>query len=255
VTGPRQEIVLKYPKPRGATRANLVARAGTGIWGSHMIREMLRLRGSSVNDWYASLDNGPATLGALRAWNVNEELYVLKLDVDEGGVWNTRGLLPGGGPFLTETRVVPLDVSRVTGDALRLRIRPPAGFWALNSLEISYGDASAPLTVTKVALKSAVAVNGQDVLPDLTAVDERYYAMPTTDDRALLTFAAPPARPGTERSVFLHTRGYYRLHLPESGPPNEAALQRIVNEHDGAARLAAESFARTRVAGATTGGN
>ncbi|MFL5483806.1 MAG: hypothetical protein ACJ8AK_16625 [Gemmatimonadaceae bacterium] len=254
-TGPRQEIVLEYPKPRGATRARLVARAGTGIWGSHMIREMLQLRGSSVTEWYASLDNSPANLAALRAWNVNEELYVLKLDVDEDGVWSTRGLLPGGGPFLTETRVVPLDVSRVNGDKLRLRIRPPSGFWALNSFEISYDDATPPLTVTRVAPMSAVTSDNRDVLADLTAADQRYYAMPVTGDRALLTFAAPPARPGTERSVFLHTRGYYRLHLPESGPANEAALARIVSEHDGAARLAAESFAKRRVAGVPTGGN
>lgn len=34
----RQEIVLTFPKPRDAKRAQLVARAGTGLWGSHMIR-------------------------------------------------------------------------------------------------------------------------------------------------------------------------------------------------------------------------
>ncbi|HEY8830933.1 MAG TPA: hypothetical protein VIM21_00360 [Gemmatimonadaceae bacterium] len=244
----REEIVLTYPKPRAATRARLVARAGTGLWGSHMIREMLQLRGADVKAWYAMVDNGGAPRSLLRDWNVREELYVLKLDVDEAGTWHTRGLLPGGGPFLTETRVVPLDLSQVAGDSLRLRIRPPAGFWALNSFEISYEDGDAPLAVSKVAPASARTSDDRDILADLREADDRYYAMPTTDDRAFVSFVAPPVRPGSERTIFLHTRGYYRLHLPEQGAADAVALRRITDVPDAAARMAAESFAKRRMA-------
>jgi hypothetical protein len=72
--------------------------------------------------------------------------------------------------------------------------------------------------------------------------------MPNTGDAAQVTFAAPPARAGAERTVFLQTRGYYRLHLPEKGPADLPALQRITEQPDGAARMAAESFAKRRVA-------
>jgi len=245
----RQEILLTYAKPRGATRAKLVAHVGTGLWGSYMIREILQLHGAQVTDWYAALDKGGPPLDSLHAWNVREELYMLKLDVDEGGTWRPRGLLRGGGPLLTETRVVPLDVSRVSGDSLRLRIRPPSGFWALNSFEISYEDGEQPLAVTTVAPLTARTSEQRDILADLRSSDDRYYSMPTTGDRALISFVALPPRAGVERTVFLHTRGYYRLHLPEKGPADLVALQRITNESDAAARMAAESFAKRRVAG------
>jgi hypothetical protein len=150
--------------------------------------------------------------------------------------------------------VVPLDVSRASGDSLRLRIRPPSGFWALNSFEITYTEADQPLSVTKVAPSTALTADNRDVLADLTATDDRYYAMPMTGDHAFVSFVAPPARADAERSVFLHTRGYYRLHLPEKGPADLVALQRITSEHDAAARMAAESFAKRRVAAATPSG-
>lgn len=247
----RQEITLTFPKPRGATHAQLVARVGTGMWGSHMIRELLALRGSAVQDFYASVDNSRATQDSLRLWNLREELFALRLGVEERDGWRTRGLLPGGGPFISETRVVPLDISGSTGDSLRVRIRPPNGFWALNSFAVSYGDAERPIAVDTVAPFMARTSDGRDLLPDLAATDDRYYTMPTNDDRAEVTFRAPAARPGAQRTVFLHTRGYYRLHLDERGAPDIAALQRIAEQPDEVARMAARSFAKRRAVAAT----
>jgi hypothetical protein len=201
-----------------------------------------------VSEWYATLDKGGAPLDALRAWNVREELYVLKLDVDESGSWRTRGLLPGGGPFIAETRVVPLDVSNAAGDSLRLRIRPPSGFWALNSFAVTYDDNEQPLAVVNVDPIYARSSDGRDLLSDLRTADDRYYTMPNTGDRAMVSFVAPPARAGAERSVFLHTRGYYQLHLPEQGPADLVSLQRISDQPDAAARMAAERFAKQRLA-------
>lgn len=246
----REDIVLTFPKPRGATRAQLVARASTGMWGSHMIRELLALRGTAVQDWYAAIDSSRAAQDSLRMWNVQQELYVLKLDVDEAGTWQPRALLPGGGPFIAETRVVPIDVSRAVGDSLRLRIRPPSGFWALNSFAVNYAEGASPVVVDTIAPVSARAYDGRDVLPDLSSPDDRYYAMPTNSDRAVVTFRAPAPRPGMERSIFLHTRGYYRLHLEPRNAPAIAELQRIETQPDAAARLAAERFAARRLAGA-----
>ena len=82
-------------------------------------------------------------------WNYREELYLLKLYVEEPSGWEVRGMLPGGGPFIAEDRVVPLDVSHATGDELRVRIRPPLGFWALNSFAVDYSsDADVRVTPT-----------------------------------------------------------------------------------------------------------
>ncbi|MGH7624962.1 MAG: hypothetical protein ACREOJ_06570, partial [Gemmatimonadaceae bacterium] len=208
----RQEITLTFAKPPAATHAFLVARVATGLWGSQMIRAFSQLRGTALNEWYAAMDTSPTNAAALRAWDLREELYALKLAVEEPAGWEVRGVLPGGGPFLAADRVVPLDVSHVRGDSLRIRIRPPYGFWALNSFAIAWQTAG-DVHITTVNPATARTSDGRNVLPDLARADGRYYVMPNSGDYGYVTFAAPPQAAGTTRTVFAHTRGYYRLHL------------------------------------------
>ena len=241
-TDARDEIVLTFVRPRGATAARLVARVGTGLWGSHMIRSMLQLRGNDVESWYARVDGDPVYRDSVKAWNVREELYGLRVDLKTSRGWETRALLPGGGPFISEERAVPLRLDGVEGDTVQLRLRPPRGFWALDAFALDFGG---EIRLTADTLRPIRAVDERlgDVLPALSAVDDQYHELPTTSDRAYLTFAAPPPpAPGLTRTVLAHTRGWYQLHLPPAGPPDPAALRRLAEEPGFIARLAAEQY-------------
>jgi len=102
--------------------------------------------------------------------------------VEEPSGWVERGVIPGGGPVLAPNRIIPLDLRGVRGSLLRIRIRPPAGSWALNSFAVDYsGDRE--VSVDKIAPSTARDHTGKDVLADLLGGDSRYYAMPTTADR------------------------------------------------------------------------
>jgi len=248
--GVRQEIILTFPKPKGATRARLAANVATGLWGSSMIKEMLVLRGRDLESWYATVDRDRTQSAALFAWILREELFALKLEVEEPDGWNHRGTLPGGGPFIAEDRVVALDVSRATGDQLRIRIRPPVGFWALNSFAVDYGLDQPPI-VEKVSPIKAWDDGNRDLLADLLKTDEAYYAMPKVGDHAWVNFPAPAPRPGMQRTIFLHSRGYYRLHLTGSGNPDLATLEQFGNVTDAAARFAIKRYNEWRVAQAS----
>jgi len=239
----RAETPLIFPKPAGATQAKLEVNAATGLWGSYMIKQMVQLRGREVRDWYKQVDESQAARDQLRAWNLREELFMLKVYVEEPSGWIERGIIPGGGPVLAPNRIVPLDISAVRGSELRIRIHPPAGFWALNSFAVDYSD-ERDVSITKLTPGSAHDEGGNDVLAELLASDDRYYAMPSVQNRAYLAFPAPPARPGMTRTVFLHSRGYYRLHLPENEAPDAVTLKRILEEPGAAAAFSAERYSR-----------
>src|SRR5205085_11138613 len=106
----------------------------------------------------------------------------------------------------------------------------------------SYADSEA-VSVNRVAAQSARTSDGKDILPDLAASDDRYYQMPSNSDRAEINFPAPQRKPGMERTIFLHSRGWYQLHLRQDGEPDKAAVTKIMMVPGEAARFAAARFA------------
>jgi len=241
------DMILTFPKPAGATQVKLIANAETSMWGSMMIKKIVALRGRDLGLFYLALNHSGSVRKQLTAWEEREELYRLKVYVEEPTGWEVRGVIPGTGTFNPMDRILPLDVSHVQGDQLRIRIHPTAGFWALNSFAVDYSP-DAPTRVQKSSPMTAQDLQGRDVLADLVSADGRYLAMPNIGDTADLTFAAPPANPGTERTVFLHTRGYYKLHLAGTGAPDKATLKAIDKVPGGAARFAAAQYGQWQVA-------
>ena len=241
------DIIMTFPKPAGAKQVKLVANATTGMWGSYMIKHIVALRGRDVGMFYFALNHSKAVRKQLTDWEEREDLYRLKVYVEEPTGWEVRGVLPGTGSFNSADRVLPLDVSHVQGDQLRIRIHPTAGFWALNSFAADY-TADLPVKVEKVKPTTAQDLQGKDVLSDLAATDGRYLAMPNVGDTADISFLAPPARAGSDRAVFLHSRGYYKLHVAGTGEPDKATLKTIQNVPGGAARFAASQYGKFQVA-------
>ncbi len=238
----RRQVMLEFEKPESADRARLVARVGTGLWGSHMIREMLAIRGEHLEEWYRWVDEDPTARELVRAWSLREELFELKVWVEEPTGWELRGLLPGGGPYVSDDRVVELDVSRVTGNRLRIRLNPPAGFWALNSFAVDWGTGAA-FELTRLAPVEALDATDTDLVGLLSSADDRYHVMEETGEEISLAFDAPPSVPGLDRTLILHSRGYYRLHGVGTGPGDPGLVTQIEWIPGAVHRFSAEAFA------------
>ena len=246
VAGPdgslRQEVVLTFARPENAPQVTLIANAATGLWGSYMIKRIVELHGRDSAAWLASLDNDQAGRQAIHAWGEREGTYRLPIEVEEPAGWVVRGTLPNGGPLLAEDRAIGLDVSHARGPQLRLRLRPPVGFWAFNSFTLAPG-AGAAVNVVRVAAASARTADGRDIRADLAAADDRYYPMPENTDQAEITFPAPAPKAGQDRTVFLHSRGWYQLHLRNHDAPDPAMLTKILTQPGAAVQFAADRFA------------
>jgi len=246
--GTREEVILTFPKPAHARAAKFEANTATSLWGSYMVRRMQALYGRAIPEWQRQIDTDPRARGELHTWGLREGVYAIPVEVEEDEGWVARGVLRGSGPVLAPARVMVLDVTGARGPQLRIRLRPAVGYWAFNSFAVDYTP-DEPVVVTRVAPSSARDKQGGDMLAELAAADESWNIMPAIGDQVSIAYPAPPARTGLSRTVFLHSRGYYRLHLPETGEPELAVLERLRSEPGAAARFAADRYAEWKQQG------
>jgi hypothetical protein len=237
----KSEVILTFPKPEGAKNAWLISNLATGTWGSLMIKDMMSLLGRDANAWLQSLDRNFVRASSVYNWVNREETLRLKVDVEESNGWHTCGTLSGGGPIVAEDRALSMDMSGVQGDRVRIKIRPPNGFWALNSFEVSY-DSAGSISFTKVAAQSARTSDDRDVLKELASVDKVFYSMPQIGDAAELRFKSPLRPSGMERTVFLHTQGWYQIHLRSDREPNQQAFNEVLTTSGGFSQFMVKQY-------------
>jgi hypothetical protein len=213
-----------------------------------MIKKMVELRGRDVGKFYTAVNYSKSTRNKLTAWETREQLYYLKVEVQEPSGWVVRGLLPGTAPFISKDRILALDVSHAVGNQLHIRIQPPAGFWALNSFAVDYTP-DKPVSVQTLKPATAQDQLGHNVLASLISADGRYLPMPNIGDTTDITFVAPPRNDGAERAVFLHSRGYYKLHIPATGAPaDKQTLDAFERVPGTAAQFAAAQYSEFQAA-------
>jgi len=215
----RQTLTFAFPKPESTDSAKLILDAGTTLWGSNMIKEMLMLYGNEVDNWYEKIDQKKIEYNHMMSFLQNEELYELKLYLKEKDGWNEKGIIQGGGPFITEKRIVELDVSNVEGDTLFLRVNPPVGFWSFDYMAVEYSNSNQP-NISLCKMTSAIDYKSTDISEIINSENENYYLMPETGNYFDLEFEAPEISKGMARSVFAKTSGYYKIHLPKTDPPD-----------------------------------
>ena len=225
----RNEIFLSFIKPKSSDQCNLIINAGTTLWGSNMIKEMLLLYGSNVDNYYLSINKGGVEYNSMMNFLKKEELYQLKLYAKVNGEWKYKTTINGGGPFKSETRVYPIDISDIEGDTITFKAEPPVGFWTFDYAAVDFCPASHPESFT-LDISKAVDDNSKNIESFLTKEDKNYYSMPDTSNYFYTEFDAPLLTEGKERTIFANTTGWYEIHMPKTGMTNITQLLKFVTE-------------------------
>jgi len=225
----RDELIFEFPKPKGAKRAKLWVNAGTTSWGSEMGKRILDLQGNRIIEWYNEVNTFGPAFQRLISWFYNEELYLLQIRMETKDGWESKGVIYGSGPLISEDKAYVIDISDVPDDTLKIKLLPPLNFWTLNYIAIDYTEDS-PIETKEIEAVKAVDSIGEDMRGILEENDKNYFIMPNMGDKAELVFEAPPKKDDMERSAFLKANGYYDIHLERKGKPQTEIFERILNE-------------------------
>jgi len=229
----RETLTLEFPRPSSAGPARLVLRANKTAWAGHLMRAFVAAHGTATSRWYEAMDAEPARAAAFRR-TLEDEVH-LSVSVWEGGRWARQGSVWGGGPEIQKTHAIPIDLSRTTGDVVRVRLESAPSFWLVDWAAL---DASPerPFEVHEAAMRSALAGDGRDAAPMVRAKDGVDLVL-NTGDVVEMTLDAPPLAPSMARTYLSRTTGWYRFHAPETGPPDTALLDYLLREPRGISKM------------------
>jgi hypothetical protein len=242
----RDTLYLAFPMPRNTSDVKLVMSGRNTDLSSRVLREGTALRGDRLEEWYSAL-SVPAVRERYQRFFVREEVGVLQVRVWVDDRWEQRAVFDGCAPMVFEDRIVPLDLTGVPGDTLRIMLAPPAGFWELNRVGLDCTP-DVPIDVVEIAAASAVSDDGRDLRPALASADGSYYVMEEVRRTASITFPVPPETEGLDRTVFARVSGYYEMHIDAEGPEETALLERIEFEPGYVVRYALERHGEWREA-------
>ena len=241
----RDEIILEFPKPTGAKKVKLFVNACTSLWGSQVAKQFLELHGSQIDQWYDDVNNFGPAYQQIMNWFFNEELYLLRIWVETKNGWKNRGMIYGGGPFISEDKVYLIDIKDVEGDTLKIKLMPPATFWIIDSIEVDYTE-NQNLKIHELSVLNAFDKKGLDVREKLIALDDNYLIMPNKGDQVEVTYMAPPKEEGWERSIILKAVGYYDIHLQKDSQPQYDVLEKFHSEPGFTIKFALKEYLKAR---------
>lgn len=235
------DIDLKFIKPSGDKKIKIVYKGGTSLWGSQMVRTVTELYGKAVQDWYRSLYTQEAIYLRTK-YMEHDNLYLLDVLVKEDAHYVKRGVLPFGGPFQHETRLINIDLSSHIGDTVEIKLKPPKGYWAFDfiGLTSSYSKADSKMLLPLEAIDDEdYCINALD---NILFADSSYLVLPEVGDGVNISFDSPIIRTGYKRTVFAVTDGYYEMKLNAEGEPNMNELYNMSIQPGEAIRFALKKY-------------
>lgn len=230
----RDGITAAFAKPRGAVEAKLVVDGNSTAWGAYLVQEFVRAHGRSTQAWYDSVNASPRLARGLGSMMAREGFLEVKLRID--GKWVHQGYIWEAGPEISKRQVFRLDLSRVAGDSVEIRLESAPLFWMIDQVALDY-SAQESLVTREVRARMAIDHRGQDVRQPLYQEDHRYLVL-ERGDHTELAFDVPPVPPGMARSYLLRSHGWYRMNTLETEPPDVALVDRVMNQPLGASRVA-----------------
>ncbi|MEO8635630.1 MAG: hypothetical protein ABI587_10185 [Gemmatimonadales bacterium] len=240
----RDGVELSFPRSTGDRDARLVLDAHNTPWATYMLGTLIAAHGRETASWYDSLDANPGMLRQLGGMLAREGFLSVAVLTRDG--WEPQGFVWEAGPEVMKRQVHVLDLSRVEGDTVRVRLESAPAFWRLDRVAIDY-SAEDSIVVRELAPKTARDENGRDLRATLTAFDGDEYTI-ETGGSAEVTFDSPPVPEGMARSYILRSSGWYRIHTPEYGDPDRELLTAVLTQPRGGSKFATERLNRALAA-------
>ncbi len=217
---------LSFQKPAQGSQGKLVLHAKNSLWFDYMYGEFTKQFGTFYPKFAEKQKSVPAAQSKQWALDQNIPLSVY-IETEKG--WEFVDYFNTTGPLASRDLVMSLDLSKVKGEKVNVRLESGFMFWEVDYAAMDFTP-NANFQLDYLSASSAVDENGKDVSSSLKSSDGNYLFQPKVGNRAMLKFTKPIDKVQMEQSCFLHSRGYYEYIRDFKNKPDMAYLKTFRNK-------------------------
>jgi hypothetical protein len=216
-------MILNFHKPANLNTTNeakLIINAKNSLWLDYIYEEYSSLFGSKYNKFVKKRNNVPP--GKNIKWMFEQGL-LLSVYIETENGWEFIDYFNTVGPLSTRDMVMPIDIGKIKGEEVKIKIECGFNFWELDYAAMDFSE-STPLEVNYIKSSSAIDEKGNDVSKQIIADDEIYLRQLEIGNEATVTYPEVQFNETLEQTVILHTKGYYTKIRDYKGKRKIAAL-------------------------------
>jgi hypothetical protein len=216
-----RQIDLQFDIPQGQQKAKLVLNAKNSMWLDYVFGKF----NAQFGAYYPQFQKDQLEIPASKSeqW-LTEQHIPLSVSIKTDLGWELVDQINTVGPLATRDLIVPIDLGKINGDTLEVRLECGFMFWDIDYASLDVSE-NTPLLLTKIAPDTALDENNVDVTSLLQKADGIFYSQPEIGNAVVLGFKAPQRHPGMQQSVFLVNKGYYTYIRNYDGIPNFSRLK------------------------------
>ncbi len=217
-----ENIVLKFIKPKGAQSSRLIIRAKNSFWLEGLMSKTDQLFGGKYNTYWSKQEKEPGE--KMQKWFLDQKMP-LSVYIERDNDWKFVDYFNFAGPIALKDDILPMDLTGINSDTIKIKLVTGFLFWEIDyvAMDFSKNEVIKPVVVPIV---TAIDNNNFDIKGLLLNSDNDYYIQNHPGDEAVLTFLAPLQGEGA-RSVFLHTRGHYKILREQTGKSDKKKLRKF----------------------------
>ncbi|MBI2373206.1 MAG: hypothetical protein HYV07_04340 [Deltaproteobacteria bacterium] len=201
----REGLELVFRKP-AEERLVLELAVGNTAWMDMVHVNYLGAFGSQLESHFRRYDE-PAAADELLSCR-DEEGIDLRVEVLRNGRFEKVAMVPTPGTM----RTVAVPLPAIDDELVQVRVSGGLGFFRFDQVALSGERASASVQLHRIAPSLARDNDDNDVRELIAEEDGDVQKLTKKKDALTMSFDLPPESPGTERTTFFSSHGYYNIH-------------------------------------------
>jgi hypothetical protein len=239
-------LILTFENPNNSKSGKLVINAKNSLWADYGYNKFTELFGTYYTKWNDEQKQVPAKTQLKRILDQDIPLSVF---IEKENGWEFVDFYNVVGPLGARDIVMPINFSGADSEEIRIKLETGFMFWELDYAGIDFSE-NIPCEVTILKPDSVVDNMGNNLTSLLSYDDNHYLTQMNIGDEAYVSYSIPEQivlnDKNNERTVFLHTKGFYEAIREYKNEPDWSYLFTLQSPHS-LSKFSYQEYERTLI--------